>query len=97
MENMRVYTLIGYKRRKGNAQNGAYDFFEIYASYGSEVQQADKGGEQIVYTWSRSKGTRLPCVDANNFLDCLRSGLKIGSHISFSYNQQDHHLYMKVE
>lgn len=93
----RVYNLIGYQRRKGNGKSGPYDFFEIYASYGSESAQADKGGEQIVYTYRNTKGIRLPCIDSSNFLDCLRSGLKIGGRISFSYDQQDHHLNMKVE
>lgn len=97
MENKRVYTLIGYDRRKGNGKSGAYDFYEIYASYGREEPQADKGGEQIAYTYSRTKGIRLPCVDADNFLDCLRCGLKIGSRISFSFDKQNSKLMMNVE
>lgn len=88
--------LVGYKRNKGTGKNGEYDFFELYLAASETDMEANKGGAEIYYFWSRDKGNRFPCIGADNFLACLKAGLTIGSEVALIFDRESGHNVLKV-
>lgn len=86
--------LIGYEKvvRKDNAG----EFYRLYIAEENNAPQKDKGGYKPLVRFKKDKGMVFPAVSTDNFMACVKAGLKIGSNVAL-YRDDAFHLCMKID